>query len=188
MYRCAYATRAEQGGSEAAGEPRGLFSHSTDRELGHRPAAAGSHRTLCCPALTDHLRSWRRLPRWSSSGRRRVVRHAGPRDARSTHRSRYANDAGHCGGTVATGAVAADACRSVAQRVDARATPSSVSGNIRGPSACRTICVERVYSQPRGGSGFHQMTVRKCSKMRVEPHDARLVVHVLDAAAACMSS
>ncbi len=47
------------------------------------------------------------------------------------------------------------------------ATPDSVSGNIRGPSFCSTICVERVYSQPRSGSGFHQMTRRKCSKTRV---------------------
>ena len=41
------------------------------------------------------------------------------------------------------------------------AMPSSVSGNIRGPTACSTICVERVYSHARGGSGFHQITRRK---------------------------
>ncbi len=40
------------------------------------------------------------------------------------------------------------------------AMPPSVSGNIRGPSASRIICVVRVYSHVRGGSGFHQTTLR----------------------------
>jgi len=42
-----------------------------------------------------------------------------------------------------------------------RAMPPSVSGNMRAPRSFWIICVERVYSQPRSGSGFHQITLRK---------------------------
>ena len=71
-------------------------------------------------------------------------------------------------------------CRSASMP---RAMPSSVSGNICGPSASSTICVERVYSHARGGSGFHQIDAAEMLDYALEPHDARLLVHVLDGAA-----
>ena len=47
-----------------------------------------------------------------------------------------------------------------------RATPESVSGYIRGPIVDSTICVERVYSQPRSGSGLSQIDFGNCSTSR----------------------